>query len=390
MANLNNLIVTGMSRFLNDIHINNKNTIINSEFFGSNSYSNNLGYWFFGKGSGTTELNIIPPSSYNNSLIFYTGVSGANIIGDNWDGTGCSDLKMAVTDARTVVKQTNTSTGSSEYKLLFSGTADSTDRTEGVRKHGALGYAPGNNMLSLYNNAFTTVIRLQANNSPSLYIKDSTTKKLTLTNTDVTLTDTTWDGTNTSLKSAIGAKANAASPTITGNMTMSNGSISMSHNGSIIGLSAIELYCPSTSGNHGGFIDFHWNQNTADYTARLIETGSKGTIKAYNSISNASDRRLKDNIVDIDDKYVGLLNIINAKQYNFKSSEDKIDLGFIAQEVEDGMKQIGIADDKMPIISKPTDNDVDKYYGLDYSQMTALLWKICQVQQKEIDELKNK
>lgn len=390
MANLNNLIVTGTSRFLNDIHINNKNTIINSQFFGSNSYSNNLGYWFFGRGSGVTELNIVPPSDYNNSLIFYTGVSGANIIGDNWDGTGCSDLKMAVTDARTVVKQTNTSTGSSEYKLLFSGTADSTNRTEGVRKHGALGYAPGDNMLSLYNNAFTTVIRLQANNSPSLYIKDSTTKKLTLTNTDVTLTDTTWDGTNTSLKNAIGAKANAASPTITGNMTMSNGSISMSHNGSIIGLSAIELYCPSTSGNHGGFIDFHWNQNTADYTARLIETGSKGTIKAYNSISNASDRRLKDNIVDIDDKYVGLLNIVNAKQYNFKSSEDKTDLGFIAQEVEDAMKQIGIADDKMPIISKPTDNDVDKYYGLDYSQMTALLWKICQVQQKEIDELKNK
>jgi hypothetical protein len=207
---------------------------------------------------------------------------------------------------------------------------------------------------------------------------------------DIILTNSTWDGTNTSLKSAIDAKANAASPTITGNMTMSNGSISMSHNASIIGLSSIELYCPSTSGNHGGFIDFHWNQNTADYTARLIETGSKGTIKAYNSISNASDRRLKDNIVDIDDKYVGLLNIVNAKQYNFKSSEDKTDLGFIAQEVEDAMKQIGITDDKMPIISKPTDNDVDKYYGLDYSQMTALLWKICQVQQKEIDELKNK
>ena len=402
MANLNSLVCTGTSRFLNTINTLEIDLKTDSTHYGTitpakikyqdGTYNQIELVGGELKATGYQNSTTVTPGTLEISsstkilTITSDNITKAN---DTWDGTNAS-LTTAVTNAKGTVKQTNTSTGSSEYKLLFSGTADSTDRTEGVRKHGALGYAPGDNMLSLYNNAFTTVIRLQANNSPSLYIKDSTTKKLTLTNTDVTLTDTTWDGTNTSLKTAIGAKANAASPTITGNMTMSNGSISMGHNASIIGLSSIELYCPSTSGNHGGFIDFHWNQNTADYTARLIETGSKGTIKAYNSISNASDRRLKDNIVDIDDKYVGLLNIVNAKQYNFKSSEDKTDLGFIAQEVENAMKQIGIADDKMPIISKPTDNDVDKYYGLDYSQMTALLWKICQVQQKEIDELKNK
>lgn len=369
MANLNNLIVTGTSRFLNDIHINNKNTIINSEFFGSNSYSNNLGYWFFGRGSGVTTLHIAPPSDYNNSLVFYTGGNGANIIGDDWDGTGCADLKYAVTDARKVVRQYPTDSGNYNYEILFSNGINNNDDTGLTRKTQYL----------TYNATYKTLTISNGTNHISMNGSG-----------DIVLTNSTWDGTNTSLKSAIGTKANAASPTITGNMTMSNGSISMSHNASIMGLASIELYCPSTSGNHGGFIDFHWNQDTADYTARLIETSSKGTIKAYNSISNASDRRLKDNIVDIDDKYVGLLNLVNAKQYNFKSSEDKTDLGFIAQEVEDAMKQIGIADDKMPIISKPTDNDVDKYYGLDYSQMTALLWKICQVQQKEIDELKNK
>ena len=38
-------------------------------------------------------------------------------------------------------------------------------------------------------------------------------------------------------------------------------------------------------------------------------------------------------------------------------------------------------------LTPPT--SVDEYYGLDYGQVTAILWKICQHQQKEIDELKD-
>lgn len=349
----------------------------NSGTFTIQSNSNNILGLYSGYNSGMTGVYAKNGKAGNTWIELIAGTDDLKIQStdlafqdstNTWDGTNKS-LKTAVTNAKGTVRQYPTDSGNYNYEILFSNGINNNDDTGLTRKTQYL----------TYNATYKT-----------LTISDGTKHMSMNGSGDIILTNTTWDGTNTSLKSAIDAKANAASPTITGNMTMSNGSINMSHNASIIGLSGIELYCPSTSGNHGGYIDFHWNQNTADYTARLIEIGSKGTIKAYNSISNASDRRLKDNIVDIDDKYVGLLNIVNAKQYNFKSSEDKTDLGFIAQEVEDAMKQIGIVDDKMPIISKPTDNDVDKYYGLDYSQMTALLWKICQVQQKEIDELKNK
>ena len=39
----------------------------------------------------------------------------------------------------------------------------------------------------------------------------------------------------------------------------------------------IELYPPSSSSGHGGGIDFHFNQSTADYTSRIIEY-SRGQI----------------------------------------------------------------------------------------------------------------
>lgn len=348
------------------------------------------------KSSGYTIAKSVPSNAVFTDHYAWSDITGKPSTFAPTIGTTNTTAMAGNTNVNNV---TQTAVTSGTYKLLVSGQNDTTTRSEGVNKCSNITVTAtgqiditssngsaiwGTNNLKLSSTASNTLVQVQHLNS-----NKAIDKYCNVSYSDIDLSST-WDGTNTSLKTAIGAKANAASPTITGNMTMSNGSISMAHNASIIGLSAIELYCPTTSGGHGGFIDFHWNQNTADYTARLIETGSKGTIKAYNSISNASDRRLKDNIVDIDDKYIGLLNIVNAKQYNFKSSEDKTDLGFIAQEVEDGMKQIGIADDKMPIISKPTDNDVDKYYGLDYSQMTALLWKICQVQQKEIDELKNK
>ena len=37
----------------------------------------------------------------------------------------------------------------------------------------------------------------------------------------------------------------------------------------ITNLTSIEMYPPANNSNYGGFIDFHYNQNTADYTARI-------------------------------------------------------------------------------------------------------------------------
>ena len=51
------------------------------------------------------------------------------------------------------------------------------------------------------------------------------------------------------------------------------------HSGKVIQPTSIELF-PGASAGHGGYIDFHFNNDAADYTSRIYEP-VKGTLK-YN------------------------------------------------------------------------------------------------------------
>ena len=51
--------------------------------------------------------------------------------------------------------------------------------------------------------------------------------------------------------------------------------------GSITGTPSIEFKPGATTVNNGGFLDFHYNQSTADYTSRIIESAS-GTLSINN------------------------------------------------------------------------------------------------------------
>ena len=55
-----------------------------------------------------------------------------------------------------------------------------------------------------------------------------------------------------------------------------------SHNDEHINPTAIELF-PGSSAGHGGYIDFHYNDSTSDYTSRIIEK-SLGVFQIYGSI----------------------------------------------------------------------------------------------------------
>ena len=46
----------------------------------------------------------------------------------------------------------------------------------------------------------------------------------------------------------------------------------------------IEIRGMSGSAGHGGFIDFHFNNSTADYTSRIIE-GASGTLSVSNNLT---------------------------------------------------------------------------------------------------------
>lgn len=60
------------------------------------------------------------------------------------------------------------------------------------------------------------------------------------------------------------------------------------HAGKVISPTSIELF-PGASADHGGYIDFHYNSDDADYTSRLLE-GPKGVLKYnnYGLISTAN------------------------------------------------------------------------------------------------------
>ena len=132
------------------------------------------------------------------------------------------------------------------------------------------------------------------------------------------------------------------------------------------------------------YIDFTWS-GSVDYTARIIES-AKGSLLAYNSISNASDRNLKKDIVDLDDNFLNLLNKIKPRQFRWKKGDEFLNLGFIAQEVDEALNEIGVTD--KPLILPGTD-DGEKHtdWGLNYNQMIPILWRLCQIQQKKIEDL---
>lgn len=504
MAQLNDLVVTGKSRFLNEINgkidwsnINNKPSTFTptigttaSTAMAGNTNVNNVTQT--ASLTASTEYGVLLTSSASDSsnhtegarkslYLKYSEVPGRDdstcgtlkvLSGETsarygvkisqcdielitegytydwtWGGIS-SSLDTSIGTAKTTVKQSS-STTNANYEILFSNTADNTDRTETTKKSSTLLFNPAQKALTGGTRKANTTVgeysfSVGISNTASGYCCQAFGNEVSATNNntfahgyqtvashycahaegwqttasgqsshaegegtianhrnqhvfgrfnvaDPSTAVADADGTYVEIVGnggGSGSRSNARTLAWNGNETLAG---SLQLGGGLCQLSNlgnIELKPGASNANHGGYIDFHYNQSTADYTARLIESGSSGTIKAYNSISNASDRRLKDNIVDIDNKYIYLLNELDAKQYNFKTSPDKVELGFIAQEVESAMKIVGIKDDEMPIISKPTDDELDKYYGLDYSQMTALLWKICQEQQKEINELK--
>lgn len=127
----------------------------------------------------------------------------------------------------------------------------------------------------------------------------------------------------------------------------------------------------STSGieifNETPYIDFHFQRGGADNTSRIIEL-SPGRLAVYNSISNASDRRLKKNISDLPDDYLNVLLELRPQTYRYIKGDEHLNIGFIAQEVQDSFKENGF--DDVPLVSQENVNGGK--YSLDYGGITAL------------------
>ena len=120
----------------------------------------------------------------------------------------------------------------------------------------------------------------------------------------------------------------------------------------------------------------------SDAGADRINITSNGAFHVTNDVvafsSTPSDRKLKTNVEDIE---YGLDTVmkLKPKQYDWKK-DDRHDIGFIAQEVEE----------VIPEIVKDTEWFDDKIKTMDYEKLTAVLIKAVQEQQQQINELKEK
>ena len=90
------------------------------------------------------------------------------------------------------------------------------------------------------------------------------------------------------------ANVNGVTPDNNGNITLSASNVGAAeayhtHLGDAISPKAIELF-PGASAGNGGYIDFHYNDDSADYTSRLIEI-PKGVVR-YNNYELVSTAKI--------------------------------------------------------------------------------------------------
>lgn len=122
----------------------------------------------------------------------------------------------------------------------------------------------------------------------------------------------------------------------------------------------------SSGGNHTGYIQGNGTTNQVDY-------------------SNASDRRIKSNIRDVEYGLGDLLKV-KVRDYEFNGSKHT-STGFIAQELHE-VWQNGVGKTDNGTDPLPPGNSKDfNPWTIDYAKITPLLVKSVQDQQKIIDEL---
>ena len=107
-----------------------------------------------------------------------------------------------------------------------------------------------------------------------------------------------------------------------------------------------------------------------------------------------SDRRLKDNIENIDHDFSEqLIKGLVPKSYEFKSALGETHYGFIAQEVEELLCSIGANPNEAGIVSKPIPDEPggeNKYYSLNYIDLIAPMVSVIQRLSKRVEELEEK
>lgn len=106
----------------------------------------------------------------------------------------------------------------------------------------------------------------------------------------------------------------------------------------------------------------------------------------YGTLTNqSSDRRIKTDIVDLGSKFKALFNKLRPVSFRFTDgSSDKTHTGFIAQEVEEAIDEVGLND--LGIVAK----DEGGNYYLNYTEFIAIQTQMIQELQGKVEKLEKK
>ena len=116
----------------------------------------------------------------------------------------------------------------------------------------------------------------------------------------------------------------------------------------------------------------HLYMNSGDGTLYFFNDTNYASLNASGAWTNASDARLKKNIVDI--KY-GLSDVLKAKPRSYQMNDVAGDfVGFVAQELQ-------------TVIPEVVTGDAEKQLGVDYGSLVAVAFKAIQEQQAIITAL---
>ena len=128
-----------------------------------------------------------------------------------------------------------------------------------------------------------------------------------------------------------------------------------------------------SNGTNKQFIDFN---ETASDTVTVGTTSQNITLDVKGAIFSASDKRLKENIIPIENP-LNYLTQLNGVSFNFISNHNDKHYGLIAQDVE-------------RILPDIVTNDKDGYKSVNYQNTIPFLIEGIKDLQKEIEEIKKK
>lgn len=119
-------------------------------------------------------------------------------------------------------------------------------------------------------------------------------------------------------------------------------------------------------------------------TQNDIILDAERNITASTEISVSSDRRLKEEIrYDVRKTYAGLFDVLEPASFFYKRGLRKRHLGFIAQDLLEGLGSLGLPEEDLAVLSK----NEDGYYGVASGELIAILWARVKELDKKVKEL---